>query len=462
MRKIRVAQYLRVSHEEQAKHGFSIATQKKHLDDFIKDNKDMILYDVYADEGISADKLKKRADLQRLLNDVKDGKIDLIIFTKLDRWFRSVAKYYKIQEILETNNVSWQATLEDYETITANGKFKVNIMLSVAQQERDKTSERIRDVFDYKVKNGEAIVPSNATPFGFTTAKVDGKNKIVHDLDTERQMYDLIQHYYTYKSKKKTMYYMFEKYEIRLDYQSISNLLKNPLLYGCYRGIENYCDGYMDKVKFDEIQEFLTNNRRERGNDRVYLFSSLIKCPFCEQQDERHMVGMYTTSKYKDKTYHAFSYRCENAYSKLTCTNKKIMGENKLEKQLLEKLKMFAERNILEFETKEPKQVKKKDERQAIKDEMKRLNKMYQKNRMSDEEYDEEFEKLEIALANVKDDENTVKDVTRLKDLLEVNILELYETFTREEKQAFWSGLIRHIYLELVDGVYKVRDIDFL
>ena len=146
---MKVALYMRVSTEEQAKHGISIDAQRNELREYAKTHKYTVIGE-YADEGYSGGTLQ-RPELERLLNDVKQGEIQTIIFVKLDRWFRSVAHYYKIQEILEQYNVEWIATQEDYETITSSGKFKVNIMLSVSQQFKDATSERIKTVIDYKL-----------------------------------------------------------------------------------------------------------------------------------------------------------------------------------------------------------------------------------------------------------------------------------------------------------------------
>ena len=81
---------------------------------------------------------------------MRAGKIDIVVFTKLDRWFRNIAEYYKVQEVLETHNVNWKTIHEDYDTSTASGRLKINIMLSVAQDEADRTSERIKAVFDSK------------------------------------------------------------------------------------------------------------------------------------------------------------------------------------------------------------------------------------------------------------------------------------------------------------------------
>ena len=119
---MRVALYCRVSTEEQARHGLSLDDQKNALIEYAKTN-GMSVVGIYEDAGISARKpYKKRPAILRLLEDVRAKKIDIILFTKLDRWFRNVGNYYAVQEILDAHNVSWRAILEDYETVTASGR----------------------------------------------------------------------------------------------------------------------------------------------------------------------------------------------------------------------------------------------------------------------------------------------------------------------------------------------------
>jgi len=153
----RAALYIRVSTEEQAIHGLSIAAQQEALDAWALANH-VAVVGHYIDAGISARKpAAKRPELQRLLRRVQEDEVDLIVFTKLDRWFRNVAEYYKVQAVLDAHHVSWQAIHEDYETATSSGQFKVNIMLAVAQNEADRTGERIKMVFDSKRSRNEYI-----------------------------------------------------------------------------------------------------------------------------------------------------------------------------------------------------------------------------------------------------------------------------------------------------------------
>ena len=125
-----VALYIRVSTEEQVKHGYSLQAQKERLLEYCKSHNYKVV-DIYADEGKSArSKLKSRTELQRLINDVEKHKFDLIVFWRLDRWFRNVADYYKVQEILEKNKVDWECSDEEYNTTTSNGRLHLNIKLS--------------------------------------------------------------------------------------------------------------------------------------------------------------------------------------------------------------------------------------------------------------------------------------------------------------------------------------------
>ena len=113
----------------------------------------MQIVDVYSHEGITAkEALNMRLQFQRLMSDVQAGKIDLILVTKLDRWFRNIKDYHNTQEILEKYNCNWRTIYESYDTSTSSVRLHINIMLSVKQDEYDRTSERIKAVFKHKVE----------------------------------------------------------------------------------------------------------------------------------------------------------------------------------------------------------------------------------------------------------------------------------------------------------------------
>ncbi len=114
----RAALYIRVSTEEQAMHGLSLTAQRETLLKYAEEN-GLRIVGTYADEGITArKKYKNRLEFMRMLRDVQSDKIDLILFIKLDRWFRNIADYYEVQKILDDHKVRWIAT-ESIDTTTS-------------------------------------------------------------------------------------------------------------------------------------------------------------------------------------------------------------------------------------------------------------------------------------------------------------------------------------------------------
>ena len=105
----RAALYIRVSTDEQAKHGFSLPEQKADLTAYAHEH-GYFIAGVYADEGTTARKtITRRKELQRLLDDVRAGRIDIIIMKCLDRWFRNVRDYYNVQDILDAHGCLWRS-----------------------------------------------------------------------------------------------------------------------------------------------------------------------------------------------------------------------------------------------------------------------------------------------------------------------------------------------------------------
>ena len=136
-----VAVYCRVSTDEQKKFGISVKDQKNSLTRYCKQNNYKI-YDYYIDEGISAGSISKRKALVKLLKNLDN--IDLILFTKLDRFSRNVKDANDLLVILDEHNVAFRAIdEEDIDVSTADGRFIFNLKVNLAEHERKKDSERI-------------------------------------------------------------------------------------------------------------------------------------------------------------------------------------------------------------------------------------------------------------------------------------------------------------------------------
>ena len=175
---LRAGCYERVSTDEQAKYGYSIRAQIDELNEYCAKNKIKIV-DHYTDEGVSGGKpIHKRPALTRLIEDVKAGKIDIILFTKLDRWSRNTKEFFKAQDILDELKVEWRAIHEKYDTTTPDGRMAITIFLAIAQNEREKGADRVKRVFADKRKRKEAWYGSHSMPFGYTKEKEDRKSVV--------------------------------------------------------------------------------------------------------------------------------------------------------------------------------------------------------------------------------------------------------------------------------------------
>lgn len=442
--KLRVAKYKRVSTDEQKLKKNSIIAQDELLDQYIANNPNLILVGDFSDEGVSGTKLM-RTELQSLLEMVEHEEVDLILVTKLDRWFRNVGFYYKVQEILDRHNVAWKTILEDYDTTTASGKLNINIALTLAQHETDKTSDRIKVVFDSKLKHKQAI--SGSQPLGFAITNGNGARKVIRDPKVEHVMRDLIDHVRATHSVRGTMVYINDKYDLAISYNSMYRLLRNTMLYGHYKGVDDYCEAYMTKEEFDDLQNSLNKNIRKRKTNRTYFLAGLVRCPVCGGR----LAGTYKVTKKNDKEYHYNIYRCPRSNIHKLCSYKKVKFESTLERKLLDQVLPQFEQLIIDIEVEEKKGAPRIN-KTAIREEMDRLNKMFQKNRISEDEYDQQYESLEKKLYTPQ---KPKKDYSAVKELLHGDFKDLYKTFSNEEKQIFWRSIVD--YIEIVGDDLKIH-----
>jgi len=434
---IRSAIYIRVSTQDQARNGFSLQAQKEKLEEYCKE-KGYKIVDIYKDEGKSArTKLRNRKELLRLLEDVKDNKIDRIVMWRLDRWFRNVADYYEVQKILDAYHVDWECSDEEYDTYTTNGRLHLNIKLSIAQNESDQTGDRIRFDFENMIKNKRPIMGTRCLPLGLKVVGEKKDKRIIKDEETEDIVNDMFDHFEMCGSIRKTVSYINEKYKLNILYECISKYLKNPMYYGKYRDVEDYCPAYITKERHDNIQSLIQKNCRNNKKRHDYIFSGLIRCRECGYV----MAG----ASNRNQSY----YRCKHHYMDGFCNNKKYVRQNNLEDWLLKNF-------ILELQNQNTKLKKalKKEEKIIVRDISKlkakqsRLNDLYIEGRISKERYDKEYNEIEAELkksSNIEE-KNTMKKLTEYDKILNKNdIFDIYNKFSVTNKRLFWSKYIDFI-----------------
>ena len=433
---LRVGIMCRVSTDEQALHGDSLAAQESALLEHAKTN-NMKVYKIYRDEGFSARKpVLKRPAMLELLEDINAGKIDMVIFTKLDRWFRNVKEYHKIQEILERNKVTWKAILEDYNTATADGRLKVNIMLSVAENEADRTSERIKFVFQSKIAKKEVIIPPQNIPFGYKIELIDGIKRLVKDEKTR----EIVEYFFKnalITSIRQSAIKTNQTFGIDRTYKPWNNMCHNTIYAGTYYGVDDYCEPYITHEELKKLSDNSATHTRKAKNNRFYMFSGLIRCSCCG----RIMVGRYARSPHGVEYLY---YRCNRVLTK-SCPAKSI-SEKKLEAYLLENIESELEKFILSVEVKEPTQRKSIDVAK-LKEQLRRVNVSYQAGNMEDNEYLEKTKEIKtmIEKASAEDNLTSKVNVEPLKKFLNSGFKNIYSSMTDEEKQILWRSIISEI-----------------
>lgn len=423
---MRVALYTRVSTEEQAKNGLSLRDQLSTLREYAKENNHTIVGE-YQDAGISARKpYKKRPALLRLLDDCRGRKIDLILFTKLDRWFRNVGNYYAVQEVLDSTGVSWRAILEDYETVTASGRLKVNIMLSVAQDEADRTSERIRFTFEEKRARGEST--NGRAPLGYKI--VDGRPEI--DPEAADAALDMFRTFVATRSALAATKKLQSMWGITRDVKNVRRLLKNNIYIGNF--LDTECPALIPKEVWDQTQAIRASRgpRSPKYGTHTFLFQGLVRCAECGCSMS---ASTYSPRKTKEYVY----YRCQKK-DKGKCNHTNWVREERLEQWLLDNLVTIAEMQNLNIQRR--KKPKKTVDVSKIRSKMEKLKDLYLSDLIDRDMYERDY----LALKKELEAETDQQDAPEMVDIEGVKTaLSLYGDLDKLGKKEFWSRTIKRI-----------------
>ena len=283
--------YIRVSTEDQAREGFSLGEQEEKLLQLCK-FKELEVYKVYKDAGISAKDMEHRPQFQEMLQDMKEGKINYIVAYKLDRITRSVRDLEELISVLEQYNCFLLCDRDDVNTSTANGRFFVRMLTVLSQLEIEIVSERTKFGLNGAIKSGH--IPGQR-PFGYT--KSEDKKMIVDnatrpyvekifDMYLEGKSFQQIANYFKenniYPKKKwrdTTIQKIIDNKIYMGDYEQYKRIGKQenlePIVY------MNVVEPIISRAKWEECQKQKERNQRTYTRDRIYTFFQRLKCPSC-------------------------------------------------------------------------------------------------------------------------------------------------------------------------------------
>lgn len=432
--------YMRVSTEKQAQEGDSIPAQREALHKYIDSRPDLVCVGEYLDDGISGTKYD-REELQRMISDVKAGKIDLICVTKMDRLHRSLKNFLDMQDILDKHNCNWLAIWEPmYDTSTPQGRMIINTMMNLAQFEAENTGQRIRQVQAYKVNQGNVI--SGTCPAGYSI--ID--KRLVPNSDAPK-VRKLFEYYSLHGNMASTMRLVADDPAFPHSPCAFKGMLQNETYIGKKRNNPDFCTPIISQDLFDDVQRKLSMNIK-KNQKYTYIFSGLLRCKECG-----HSMASYRYYKKRPtKTSRVPGYRCATRYTRggiHGCDNTKVITESVLEKYLLDNIRDQIKDMVLEYEI-EQKPVNDNSRKITNLEKKKdRLKDLYINGLINLDEYKTDREQIESEISSLAAQKPLrSRDVSSLKDLLSTDFESLYGTFTADEKRFFWRSIIKEIQFD--------------
>ena len=470
--------YMRVSTEDQAREGFSLPEQKERLEAYCK-FKGFIIKDYYTDAGISAKTGNYRPEFERLKEDIKSKKINTIIALKQDRITRSIFDWEELMKFLEENDAYLDCVNDDINTTNANGKMVSRILMSVSQQEIERTSERTKVGLAGAIKQGH--IPHQA-PLGY---KHENKKLVIDHLT------------------KDVVIRIFELYHKGMSYQKISTLFNKEQVLGktnwrdssivaileneIYKGdfvhgkrtkhptyYENVVEPIVSKEMWEECQVQKKKNSKSYQRTLTYLFLQKLRCPKCN----RILGGKATQKKNGNIYYYYYCHDCKINFKESLVeeyfndfVNELVEYDSVVNQFFLPMIKQKFD---------EPQEELKKDINKQ-KDKLERIKRAYINGVFSLEEYNDERKLVESALEKLQNELDeatscetlnfTPQDILLKRDIDYINKVKLekeykertktWKDYTREEKSELIMKYVDDIKLGILNNYIYVDNINF-
>ena len=470
--------YMRVSTEDQAREGFSLPEQKERLESFCK-FKGYEIIDYYEDAGISAKTGNHRPEFERLKNDIKAKKINTIVALKLDRITRSIYDWENLMTFLDENNAYLDCVNDEINTTSANGKMISRLLMSVSQNEIERTSERTKVGLAGAIKCGH--IPHIA-PLGY---KHEDK-KLVIDYSTKDIVVRIFDLYYNgYSYQKISNLFNDEKVLGKENWRdsTIVNILENEIYKGDFvhgkrtkhpTYYEDVVEPIISKEMWEDCQVQKKKNSRSYKRTLTYLYLQKLKCPKCGR-----ILGGKATTKKNGNTY--FYYYCNDC--KIEFKEKVI---NNYFSQFIDELTEYDSvvnqffLPMIKQKFDEPKEQLEKEINEQ-KNKLERIKKAYTNGVFELKEYNEEKKIVEKAINELESKLDTTdcveelrftpKDILLKRDIDFINKIKLdkeyqertktWKDYTRQEQAELIMKYVDDVELELIGNEVSVKQINF-
>ena len=470
--------YLRVSTEDQAREGFSLPEQRERLESFCK-FKGYEIIDYYEDAGISAKTGNYRPEFERLKNDIKAKKVNTIVALKLDRITRSIYDWENLMTFLDENDAYLDCVNDEINTTSANGKMISRLLMSVSQNEIERTSERTKIGMAGAIKQGH--IP-HVAPLGY---KHENK-KLVIDYSTKDIVIRIFDLYYNgYSYQKISKLFKEEKVLGKDNWRdsTIMGILENEIYKGDFvhgkktkhpTYYEDVVEPIISKEMWSDCQVQKKKNSRSYKRTLTYLYLQKLKCPRCGR-----VLGGKATTKKNGNAY--FYYYCNDCKIEF---KEKVINDyfNQFISELVEYDSVVNQFFLPMIKQKfdEPREQLEKEINNQ-KNKLERIKKAYVNGVFELQEYNEERKIVERAISELENKLDstdcaeelrfTPKDILLKRDIDFINKIKLdkeyqertktWKDYTRQEQADLIMKYVDDIELALVGTEVVVKQINF-
>ncbi|HMO94446.1 MAG TPA: recombinase family protein, partial [Pirellulaceae bacterium] len=358
--RIRCAIYTRKSCEEGLDLEFnSLDAQRESAEAFISSQQLEgweCLPDRYDDGGFSGGSLERPA-LNRLLEDIKLGKIDCVVVYKVDRLSRSLLDFTRIMETFDKNGVSFVSVTQQFNTTHSMGRLTLNILLSFAQFEREIIGERIRDKIAAQRRKGKW---SGGIPvLGYDVDRSNPSPKLVVNAEEAIQVRRIFSLYLElgsllpvvqeveargWRNKVWRTKKGLERGGRSFDKCSVYAMLTNPLYMGMIKHKEDIFSGEHEAIIepgiFEEVQRQLNKNGRGKGNHLINKYGAILKGLLYCKSCGRAMVHTFTGRGTKRYRYYTCCKAIKQGWK--NCPTKSVPA-GEIESVIVEQIRAIAD-----------------------------------------------------------------------------------------------------------------------
>ena len=437
------------------------------------------IIDYYEDAGISAKTGNHRPEFERLKDDIKAKKINTIVALKLDRITRSIYDWENLMTFLDENDAYLDCVNDEINTTSANGKMISRLLMSVSQNEIERTSERTKVGLAGAIKCGH--IPHIA-PLGY---KHEDK-RLVLDYSTKDVVVRIFYLYYNGYSYQKISNLFNEEKVLGKDNwrdSTIVTILENEIYKGDFvhgkrtknpTYYEDVVEPIISKEMWADCQAQKKKNSRSYQRTLTYLYLQKLKCPKCNR-----ILGGKATTKKNGKTY--FYYYCNDC--KVQFKENLI---NEYFEQFIDELTEYDSvvnqffLPMIKQKFDEPKEQLEKEINNQ-KNKLERIKKAYINGVFELKEYNEEKKIVENAITELENKLDTTDCVEELKftprdillkrDIDFINKIKLnkeyqertktWKDYTREEQADLIMRYVEDIELDIIGTVIAVKQINF-